>query len=101
MIIDAFEIDLRTSLEEAAKDTGTDLRHSAEDLAQFVIERSSKLAVLVGLTGYDRAFEAERRAVALFAGIEAIDTADALDQRVLGILFSSLRFGVLALSGAA
>lgn len=69
-----------------ATETGKSLAQSAGDLATYTAERAQHLAGIYSEPGFREAVIAERDNVALKAGIAAVDEADALDQRFLGLI---------------
>ena len=62
-------------------------------LANYTVQQAALLATSVGQPGFDEAVVAARNAVALYAGIAAVREADALDQRILGIVQTALVIG--------
>lgn len=86
MKIDALE----TLLKDAVKDTGLSLSTTTRELAAYIAERAVVLASAVGLPGYEQAVIAERDNVLLKSGRSAVSTADAADQRLLGIVTTAL-----------
>ena len=80
--------------------TGQDLAKSGREVAAYAAERTAVLATLVGQVGYDQALIAERDSLALFAGLEAVDNADGLRDRILGALQGALFMAAAALSAA-
>lgn len=80
-------------LKNAAKETGRDLQINSDELRTYTAQRVAYLATIVGQKGYEEAFLAERDAVCLKAGILATSTADAADQRLIGIITGVLSVG--------
>ena len=80
-------------LEDALRDAGVDLQKTGAALREYVAERMLHLATITGEPGYAEALQAEGQAVVLFAANRAIDAADAMDARVLGIVEGLLRAG--------
>ena len=85
------------SLESLAGEAKISLQQSAIKVIQFTRERSEHLSTLVGQPGYGEAFAAEGRRIAVFAGIQAVHSADQLDAaahtRVFGFLLGLLAAG--------
>lgn len=90
--------DLKSLFESAIAETGIDLQQSAHDVALYTSQRMAHLALIVGLPGYEEALVAERDNVALFAGISAVNSADAADQRIIGIIQGALAIGAKAIA---
>lgn len=78
------------ALDTALKETGLQLQKSAHEVATYAALRSVHLAGAVGQKGFQEAVVAERDAVALYAGIQAVKNADAADNRVLGLIHGAL-----------
>ena len=85
---DQFENLLRSAIEE----TGADLERSAAEVAAYMSTRVATLALLVGQVGYEQAVIAERDNVALFAGLRAVEQADAASARIFGLIQGALFF---------
>ena len=77
---------LEQQLFAAITETGVNLQKSAAEVAAYAAERALHLSTIVGQLGYDEAVIAERDAVALFAGVSAAVTADAADNRIVGLI---------------
>jgi len=77
-------------LEDAASEVGQDLSASIEEVRAYYAQRVYHLASIVGEPGYGEALLAERDAVALKAGINAVAVGDAADMRLLGIIEGAL-----------
>ncbi len=84
--------DLRELFEDAARETGVSLQVGAAELAEYAAARSAHLATLVGDPNFAMAVRAERDAVALKAGILAVQQADAADARLVGVIQGGLTF---------
>jgi hypothetical protein len=85
-------------LKDAIAETGATLAKGADELALYVAGRSAHLATLVEDPGFDLAIRAERDAVALEAGLAAVEQAEAADARLLGIFQGVLAMGAKALA---
>ncbi len=82
--------DLEKLLTDAIAETGVSLQKGAAELAAYAAERSAHLATLVDDPGFQEAVRAERDAVALEAGITAVQQADAADARIVGVIQGGL-----------
>lgn len=91
--------DLVTVLERAARESGVDLAASGRDLALYANERAAELVAAAGEPGYDRALDAARDAVLLYAAGRAVDAADAADARLIGVVEAGLAVATRALVG--
>lgn len=80
-------------LEQQLKDAGRDLNVSARDVAAYASQRAAHLSTLVADPNFMDAVKAERDNVALYAGIKAVENADAIDNRVLGIIQGAIALG--------
>lgn len=85
------------ALETALKETGLQLQKSAHEVAVYATMRSADLAKALGQKGFDEAVVAARDAVALYAGIRAVENADAADNRVLGLIHGALAMAITAI----
>lgn len=68
-------------------------------LQDYVEERLRHLALIVGQPGWEEAARAERDAVGLHAGVNVTLSADAADQRLLGVIGGALSMGARMLAG--
>lgn len=91
--------ELTKALERAARDTGAELRQSAAAVALYTTQRAAHLAAIAGQPGFDEAIIAEEHNVATYAGIAAVQSADAADQRVFGIIQGALAIAARAAAG--
>jgi hypothetical protein len=91
--------DFRLLLDSALKETGASLEQSTAEVAQYAAERTAYLSTLVGQPGFELAVQAERDAVALFAGIVAVGQAQAVQGRIIGVIQGALFMGAKALAG--
>ena len=94
------ETTLKNMLEIALAEISADLESTVDGVAAYAAQRMAVLATLVGQPGYEEAVIAERDNVAMFAGIGAVDTADAAAQRLLGIVQGVLSLGAQLLANA-
>lgn len=76
-----------------AKETGRSLKVAAGEVAEYAAQRASHLATIIDEPGFAEAVIAERDAVMLFAGMEVVDEADAIDERWIGAIHAGLSFG--------
>lgn len=88
-------------LEDTLKETGRELRVSVADLRQRAGEQMALLALAAGEPGYERAVVAARDNVLLLAGIEAVEHADAVDSRIIGVVQAGLFMGARVLAAGA
>lgn len=86
-------MDLQTEFEELLAGT----INNAASVAAYAAQRAAHLATIFGEPGFDEAVKAEIQNVALEAGIAAVDSADAADARIVGIITGALKVGVAAL----
>ncbi len=84
------------ALDTALRETGLQLEKSAHEVAVYAALRSVQLTKAVGQKGFQEAVVAERDAVALYAGIQAVNNADAADARILGLIHGALAMGISA-----
>lgn len=84
--------DMRELFEDAVKETGISLRVGVAELAEYAAERSAHLATLVGDPDFSMAVRAERDAVALKAGLTAVQQADVADAKLVGVIQGGLTF---------
>lgn len=80
-----------------AEELGVELRDNLDDIRAYTAERLHHLALAVGQPGYERAVEAERDNILLRATVEGIESADAIDAKLLAFTTSLLTFGAKAL----
>lgn len=88
---------IKEALASALTSTGRELRYSAAEVAQYVAARAAYLATLAGQAGFEQAMQAEQDCCRIFAGVRAVEQADAIDGKVLGIM----QLGLQVLAGAA
>jgi len=93
--------DFMDLLGSALKETGKELEASLDDVRQYASEQLAQLALAVGEPGYERAVIAARDNVLMRMGLRAVDSADASDQRIIGIVQGGLFFGAKVLAGGA
>ncbi len=82
--------DLADLVQQAGKDAGLDLRTSAADVAAYAEKRVAHLRLAVGEPGFDRALKAEADNVLMYALEKSIDSADANDARLWGLIAGAL-----------
>jgi hypothetical protein len=92
------------ALDTALRETGLQLDKSAHEVGVYAALRSNQLTRAVGQRGFQEAVVAERDAVALYAGIQAVEAADSHDERmknlarsrIVGLIHGALAMGVSA-----
>jgi len=75
------------------QETGRDLEGSLDAVKAEVAKQLTQLSMAAGEPGYERAVIAARDNVALVAGLAAVEDADAVDSRILGVIQGGLSFG--------
>lgn len=83
----------KETLETALNELGAEMKGSAQVVAAYAAERAAFLSTLMGQPGYEEAVLAERDSVAIRAGIATAAQADAVEQRMLGVLQGILQVG--------
>ena len=83
---------LQALFQDAIEETGVGLQIGVAELATYAAERSAHLATLVSDPDFQLAVRAERDAVALKAGITAVQQADVADARIVGVIQGALSF---------
>ncbi len=73
-------------LRDALKETGVNLKISADELVRYTAEQAYRLSQAAGEPGFDKALLAARNAVALKAGLNATLQAEAADARIVGVI---------------
>lgn len=89
-----------TLLRDAYREVGAHATADLGSVARYAADRAGLLAQVVGIDGFNEALIAERDNVALRAGIAAVESADALDARILGMAHAVLLFAAKALAAA-
>jgi hypothetical protein len=82
--------DLTNNLKQAAVDTGVDLKNSGEQVAEFAMAESLKLSSLTADPDFADFSKAAAQATALFAVNQAVDEADAIDQRFVSFVHGAI-----------
>lgn len=77
-------------LEQAAEDTGADLKGRAAELATYASTRAQHLSTLVGDPQFPRALADERDNFVLKCGVSAVNAGDSTDNRIRGIVQGAL-----------
>lgn len=95
------EEQLKNLLESALAETGADLQKTVSEVALYAAERTAILATLIGQPGYELAVIAERDNVVLMSGLQAVDQADAVRQRIIGVIQGALFLGAQGLANVA
>jgi len=85
--------ELARVLTDAAREEGRDLLVDAQAVRAVIAASVERLAASVGQPGYRDAVIAERDAVALASAVVAVDSGDAADRRLLGIIEGALTVG--------
>jgi len=83
-------MDFKDLLEDALEETGVQLKLSADELAVEVALGARALALSIDEPGFPRIVRSVRNVIALKAGIEAMENADALESRIVGIIQGTL-----------
>jgi len=81
--------------EEAAVETGLDLKKTSTELAAYMDERLTQLRLNVGQPGFEKSLISERNSVAMEAGLEISEVAHSLDQRIIGAIGGALRVAAM------
>lgn len=92
---------LKELLKEAVNDTGRDLSTSLDEVALAMSESTARLALSVGQPGFEMALIAERDIVAIKAGLSAVGSADAIDNRIIGVIQGGLSMAARAIAPGA
>jgi hypothetical protein len=85
-------------LEKTVRETATELKVGAAELALYASERAAHLSSIVGQPGFNAAVQAERDNVAIKGAIKLQDQATRADERFLGLIHGALAFGASALA---
>ena len=90
--------EFKSLLLDLVKETGVELRGGAELIAEYAATRAAHLATLVGSPAFNDALKIERDALALYAGLRAVDQAKVADAKIEGAIYGALRIlaGVIA-----
>lgn len=91
--------DVQTLLRDSLRELQADLQLDLADLATYTAQRTAHLSTIAGLPGFDEAVIAERDAIALRAGINAVNAADKVDSRLIGLLHGVLFLGAKMAAG--
>jgi hypothetical protein len=78
--------EFNTILNDALKGLGRDTQELSVELRTYAAARVAHLAQAVGQPGYEKAAKAEAEALALKVARAAVSTADAADQRLVGVI---------------
>lgn len=93
-----FKKEFGALLDSAITDTGIELIGDLDAIKRYALERVTHLALIINEPGFEEAVVAETQNVGMFAGISIVNTADAADLRLMGILQGALRIGAAALA---
>jgi len=85
------------TIRDAGDRLGVELSENLDEVRRYASERMLHLSSIVDEPGYSEALVAEGINVALQAAGEAVDSADALDRELLGIVTGALAIGARAL----
>lgn len=85
------------TIRDAGDRLGVELSENLDEVRRYASERMLHLSSIVDEPGYSEALVAEGINVALQAAGEAVDSADALDRELLGIITGALAIGARAL----
>lgn len=92
--------ELGAQLEATAHRLGLSLEGNAAAWRAYAAERMLHLAAIIDQPGYGEAVATEAVNIALQAAGSAVDSADALDRELFGVLAGGLVVGARALAGA-
>lgn len=95
------EQDFKELLERTLQETGAELDQAVDEVALYMADRTAHLSTLVGQPGFQEAVIAERDNVAMFAGLLAVDLADATDARIVGVIQGALAMAAKGLARLA
>lgn len=85
-------------LKEAAGRLGRDLTGNLDEVRAYASERMLHLSTIINEPGYEEALLAERDAVAMKAGLAAVDAGDAADAELRGLIAGALGVAARALA---
>lgn len=89
--------EFKNMLQDALDETGADLEQTSDEIADYMAERSLHLSTITGEPGFGRAVHREALNVAMRAGLETSADAQAIDQRLFGMIAGALRIVALML----
>lgn len=69
-------------LRREAESLGKELGEAVEEAGAYAAERSKHLSLAVGEPGFAETLRVEVQNVALYAGLRAVEEADAVDERI-------------------
>lgn len=95
-----FVNDLGAQLEATAQRLGLSLEGNVAAWRAYAAERMLHLSGIIDQPGYGEAVVTEAVNVALQAAGSAVDSVDALDRELVGVLAGGLVVGARALAGA-
>ena len=90
---------MKIEFEELLTSTIQGTSISTAEVAAYAAEQAAKLKNVANQPGYHEAVKAARDNVALKAGINASEQADATDSRILGVIEGALFMGAKVLAG--
>lgn len=86
-------MEFKELLEDVLHETGRDLGDKKDEVVLYAAQRSAHLAMILGQPGFALALRAERDNVALKAGLNAVISADRVDNRIVGVIQAGLLMG--------
>jgi len=92
--------DFKELLEDALEETGVEVEKNLDEVSEYAAARAQHLSTIVGEPGFMQAVRAERDNVAIEAGLATVDTAEAVDARIRGVLQGALSIGAKFLAAA-
>lgn len=95
------QTEIKNLLDSALAETKVDLQKDTTAVAAYMANSLVRLAKAANEPGFAEAVKAERDSVALFAGIQAVGTADAADARIYGLIQGVLFAGAKLAGGVA
>ena len=93
-----FTEEFKILLQDAAARLGKDIQADLSDTATYASQRMRHLARAINEPGFQEALLAERDAVAMKAGISAVNAGDLADAELMGLISGALAIGARALS---
>lgn len=88
--------DFLTLLQTSGLEALGEAQMEVTEVAEYVATRASHLSKAINEPGFQQAVLAERDNVALFAGISAVNLAEAQQLRFMGLIEGSLTLGARA-----
>ncbi len=85
--------EFKNLLDDVVEETGTSFQAGTDAVALYASQRTAHLSTLVGQPGFMQAVRAERDNVAMYASLSVGDQANAMDNRLLGLIQGALAMG--------